>query len=96
MLDFWGSEALSRRCRVCCGFFFGRCGLPLPRRHPIITLVGAPVPGAEPETLNQSGLIRRVMQQENLAVCRCRGATPSSCSPMHFCWHRASPMRPMC
>ena len=47
LLDFWGSEALSRRCRVCCGFFFGRWGLPLPRRHPIITLVGAPVPGAE-------------------------------------------------
>ncbi|KAK9846559.1 hypothetical protein WJX81_006558 [Elliptochloris bilobata] len=44
LLEFWGSEALSRRCRVCCGFFFGRCGLPLPRCHPIITLVGAPVP----------------------------------------------------
>ena len=46
LLAFWGSERLSRRARVCCGLFFGRAGLPLPRRHDILTLVGAPVPGA--------------------------------------------------
>ncbi len=46
LLGFWGSEAASRRARMCCGLFFGAWGLPLPRRHAILTLVGAPVPGA--------------------------------------------------
>ena len=46
LLSFWGNEAVSRRWRVCFGLLLGRWGLPLPRRHPIITLVGAPVPGA--------------------------------------------------
>ncbi len=46
LLGFWGSERASRRVRMCCGLFFGAWGLPLPRRHALLTLVGAPVPGA--------------------------------------------------
>lgn len=45
LLTFWGPEKLSRRWRASIGIFWGAWGLPLPRRHPIISLVGAPIPG---------------------------------------------------
>ena len=44
MFDFRGSGRLSRRLRVSLGVFWGRWGLPLPRKTDIIALVGAPVP----------------------------------------------------
>ncbi|KAK9903270.1 hypothetical protein WJX75_001551 [Coccomyxa subellipsoidea] len=43
MLDFWGSCALSRRLRAVVGVFWGRWWLPVPRRCPIITVIGRPV-----------------------------------------------------
>lgn len=49
MLDFWGSCALSRRARAAVGIFWGRYGLPVPRRHDIIVAIGRPVPGAAPD-----------------------------------------------
>ena len=45
MLDFWGSCALSRRLRAVVGVFWGRWWLPVPRRCPIITVIGRPVKG---------------------------------------------------
>ena len=45
LLTFWGPERLSRRWRASIGIFWGAWGLPLPRKHPIISLVGAPIPG---------------------------------------------------
>ena len=47
LLTFWGTEQISRRWRASVGVFWGAYGLPLPRRHPIITLIGSPIPGAE-------------------------------------------------
>ncbi|BDA49182.1 Diacylglycerol O-acyltransferase 2 [Coccomyxa sp. Obi] len=44
LLTFWGPEKLSRRWRASIGIFWGAWGLPLPRKHPIISLVGAPIP----------------------------------------------------
>ena len=44
MFDFHGSGQLSRRLRVSLGVFWGRWGLPLPRKTDIIALVGAPIP----------------------------------------------------
>ena len=44
VFDFRGSGPLSRRLRVSLGVFWGRCGLPLPRKTDIIALVGAPIP----------------------------------------------------
>jgi len=44
MFEFWGSRTLSRRLRVSLGVFWGRWGLPLPRKTDIIALVGAPIP----------------------------------------------------
>ena len=49
MLDFWGSCALSRRVRAAVGIFWGRYGLPVPRRYDIIVAIGRPVPGAPPD-----------------------------------------------
>ena len=45
LLTFWGTEEVSRRWRASVGLFWGAYGLPLPRKHQIITLVGAPIPG---------------------------------------------------
>lgn len=46
LLDYWGVERISCRWRVPLDLFWGAySGLPLPRRHPIITLVGSPLPG---------------------------------------------------
>ncbi|KAK9919185.1 hypothetical protein WJX75_009964 [Coccomyxa subellipsoidea] len=43
LLTFWGAEKLSRRWRASIGIFWGAWGLPLPRKRPIISLVGAPI-----------------------------------------------------
>jgi 2-acylglycerol O-acyltransferase 2 len=45
MLDFRGCCGLSRRLRTAVGVFWGRWGLPVPRRHDIIVAVGRPIPG---------------------------------------------------
>lgn len=45
LLTFWGAEKLSRRWRASIGIFWGAWGLPLPRKRPIISLVGAPIKG---------------------------------------------------
>jgi 2-acylglycerol O-acyltransferase 2 len=45
LLSFWGVENISRTWRASVGVFWGAYGLPLPRRHPMITLVGAPIKG---------------------------------------------------
>lgn len=47
LLTFWGTEEVSRRWRASIGVFWGAYGLPLPRRHPIISLIGSPIPGAQ-------------------------------------------------
>ncbi|KAK9908698.1 hypothetical protein WJX75_001591 [Coccomyxa subellipsoidea] len=44
MFSFWGPKSLSRWLRVSVGIFWGRFGLPLPRRHDIISLLGRPIP----------------------------------------------------
>ena len=46
LLTFWGTEEWSRKYRISLGIFWGAYYLPLPRRHPIISLIGAPIPGA--------------------------------------------------
>ncbi len=56
LLTFWGTEQISRRWRASVGVFWGAYGLPLPRRHPIITLIGSPIPGAERPLLGFLGL----------------------------------------
>ncbi len=40
------SLSLSRKIRTACGLFFGRYGLPLPHPTQIVSVVGAPIPGA--------------------------------------------------
>jgi len=40
------SLSLSRKIRTACGLFFGRYGLPLPHATQIVSVVGAPIPGA--------------------------------------------------
>ncbi len=45
LLTFWGTEEISRKWRASVGLFWGAYGLPLPRKHQIITLAGAPIPG---------------------------------------------------
>lgn len=47
MFSFWGPRGLSRWLRVSIGLFWGRCGLPIPRRHDIISLVGRPISGEQ-------------------------------------------------
>ena len=46
LLTFWGTEEWSRKYRISLGIFWGAYYLPLPRRHPIISLIGPPIPGA--------------------------------------------------
>lgn len=48
LLTFWGTEQISRKWRASVGLFWGAYGLPLPRKHQIITLVGPPIPGKLP------------------------------------------------
>ena len=45
LLTFWGTEKISRTWRASVGLFWGQWGLPLPRKHQIITLVAPPIPG---------------------------------------------------
>ena len=45
LLTFWGTEQISRKWRASVGLFWGAYGLPLPRKHQIITLAGPPIPG---------------------------------------------------
>jgi hypothetical protein len=48
ILSFWGLEDLSRRWRASLGFLWGAYGLPVPRKRPIISLMGAPIKGCPP------------------------------------------------
>lgn len=43
LLTFRGLCSVSRRCRITLGVFWGRFGLPLPRKQPIVTLSGQPI-----------------------------------------------------
>jgi hypothetical protein len=78
LLGFWGSEAASRRARMCCGLFFGAWGLPLPRRHAILTLVGAPVPGAP---RRRAARARPACVLPNCVSCAARPPDPRLRSP---------------
>ena len=44
LLSFAGTASLSRRLRASVGVYWGAHGLPLPRKHDIVSLVGAPLP----------------------------------------------------
>jgi len=46
VLSFSGNVGLSRRWRMTVACYWGAAGLPLPRRHDIISLVGKPIPVA--------------------------------------------------
>ena len=48
-LDCRGAGGLSRRLRTAGGLIWGRWGLPIPRRHDIIVVIGRPVPGGLPD-----------------------------------------------
>ena len=54
LLTFWGTEQISRRWRASVGIFWGAYGLPLPRRDPIITLIGSPIPGVVDRLLSST------------------------------------------
>ena len=45
MFSFWGPIGLSRRMRMSVGLFWGLHGLPLPRRHDLVSVAGYPIPG---------------------------------------------------
>lgn len=47
LLSFGGTASLSRRLRASVCVYWGTWGLPLPRRHDIISLVGRPIPVAK-------------------------------------------------
>jgi hypothetical protein len=50
MLRCTGHAAWSRYLKASVALFWGRCGLPLPYKHDIISLVGPPLPGQELKT----------------------------------------------
>lgn len=60
LLTFWGAENLSRRWRASIGIFWGAWGLPLPRKHPIISLVGSPIPGVLPASSLSHCMLHRI------------------------------------
>ena len=45
LLTFKGSAWLSRKLQISLGVFWGWRFTPIPRPHPMITLVGRPIPG---------------------------------------------------
>jgi len=71
LLTFWGPEDLSRRWRASIGIFWGAWGLPLPRKHPIISLVGSPIPGVLPASSLSHCMLHRIplLLSKNL-MCR--------------------------
>ena len=62
LLTFWGTEEISRKWRASVGLFWGAYGLPLPRKHQIITLVGPPIPGKLSQTtaVSPRGLLSNI------------------------------------
>ena len=54
VLSFSGASELSRRMRLSVACYWGSWGLPLPRPHPIISLVGRPVPVAQCDDPSQA------------------------------------------
>ena len=46
LLTFKGSAWLSRKLQISLGVFWGWRFTPIPRPHPMITLVGRPIPGS--------------------------------------------------
>ncbi len=45
LFDFRGFPWLSRKLRMSLGILWGRWGLPLPRQHDLIAVIGHPVQG---------------------------------------------------
>lgn len=56
------SPTLSRKAKTAFGLFFGRYGLPLPHAAQIVSVVGAPIPGAPlPQSRFQSWALGRLL-----------------------------------
>ena len=64
MLSFWGPVGLSRRLRMSVGIFWGAYGLPLPRKHDLVSVAGFPIKGVSP--LSAHALLER---QSHWQVC---------------------------
>jgi hypothetical protein len=54
LLSFSGNGGLSRRWRLTVACYWGAAGLPLPRSHDIISLVGKPIPVAQEDSPDQA------------------------------------------
>ena len=50
LFNFKGFPWLSRKLRMSLGIIWGHWGLPLPRQHDLIALVGYPIKGANLDT----------------------------------------------
>jgi len=55
-----GTPELSRRLRTSMCFFWGRCNLPLPRKHDILSAVGPTVAGASAAAAYQAAACSHV------------------------------------
>jgi len=56
LLSFSGNGGLSRKWRLTVACYWGRAGLPLPRRHDIISLVGKPIPVVQCDAPDQAAI----------------------------------------
>ena len=56
LLSVSGNDNLSRRWRLTVACFWGAGGLPLPRRHDIISLVGKPIPVVQADSPDQASI----------------------------------------
>jgi len=54
LLSFSGNGGLSRKWRLTVACYWGKAGLPLPRRHDIISLVGKPIPVKQCDSPDQA------------------------------------------
>jgi hypothetical protein len=54
VLSFAGNGSLSRKWRLTVAAYWGARGLPLPRRHDIISVVGRPLPVVQCDTPDQA------------------------------------------
>ena len=78
MLRCTGHAAWSRYLKASVALFWGRFGLPLPYKHDIISLVGPPLPGEEPEGQLRVSLDSIVPLSQWCACCAVtQTATPS-------------------
>jgi diacylglycerol O-acyltransferase 2, plant len=56
VLSFAGNGSLSRRWRLTVAAYWGERGLPLPRRHDIISVVGKPIPVVQDDAPSQDAI----------------------------------------